>query len=136
MAYPAVGVNVIILQGGEVLLTRRADNGKWCLPGGMVELGETLAQAMRREVREEISCDIDVEHLVGVYSSPNLRLTSPARQQLIVVAATASITAGTPGSSDEVTAVRYFSVDAFPEMVPNQTERVLHALDGGGPRLL
>jgi ADP-ribose pyrophosphatase YjhB (NUDIX family) len=39
------GVNVIILGRSEVLLTQRIDNGKWCLPGGMVELGETLAQA-------------------------------------------------------------------------------------------
>lgn len=129
-------MNVIIAEKREVLLTRRSDNGKWCLPGGMVETGETLAQAMRREVREEIGCAVRVGRLIGVYSSPNLRLIPPASQLLVVVAATAVIISGTPGLSKEVVEVGYYAVDDLPEMVPNQTERILHALDAAPARLL
>jgi 8-oxo-dGTP diphosphatase len=62
--YPAhalVGVGAVILQEGKILLVKRArDPGKgmWSVPGGMVELGETLAEAVRREVLEE--CGIEV----------------------------------------------------------------------------
>lgn len=54
----------------EILLIRRTDNDLYAIPGGGLELGETLSQAVVREVREETGLDVEVLRLVGVYSDP------------------------------------------------------------------
>lgn len=66
---PRVGVGAVVLNGGRVLLVRRGGRpsfGKWSLPGGLVELGETTAEAVRREIAEECSCHIRVVGVCGV----------------------------------------------------------------------
>jgi ADP-ribose pyrophosphatase YjhB (NUDIX family) len=55
---------------GRVLVMRRADNGEWDFPGGAMELGETLASALVREVSEETGLVVEPVRLVGVYTSP------------------------------------------------------------------
>lgn len=65
-----LGVNVAIVSEGRVLLTRREDFDVWCLPGGQVDAGESLAEAARREVREETGLEVRIERLVGMYSGP------------------------------------------------------------------
>ena len=50
----------------KVLLTHRTDNGLWCLPGGMVDPGETVAECCEREVLEETGLKVRVIHLTGV----------------------------------------------------------------------
>ena len=67
--YPRVGVGAVVLHRGCVLLVRRGGQpsmGKWTLPGGLVELGETTAAAVRREIREECGLDIRVVGIAGV----------------------------------------------------------------------
>jgi 8-oxo-dGTP diphosphatase len=66
---PRVGVGAVVLDRGRVLLVRRGgqpSSGRWSLPGGLVELGETTADAVRREIREECGIDITVGGLAGV----------------------------------------------------------------------
>ncbi|MCP4543391.1 MAG: NUDIX domain-containing protein [Chloroflexi bacterium] len=70
---PTFGVNVAIIQDGQILLTQRSDLPVWCLPGGAVDDGESLAQAAIREAREETGLDVELVRLVGVYSRPNWR---------------------------------------------------------------
>ena len=55
---------------GEVLLIERTDNGLWALPGGAQEIGESVKDAVRREVREETGIEIEVTGLSGIYSDP------------------------------------------------------------------
>lgn len=55
---------------GRLLLTRRCDNGLWVIPGGKLELGETLAQAAVREVLEETGVEIEVTGFAGTYTDP------------------------------------------------------------------
>ncbi len=67
--YPRVGVGAVVLHGGRVLLVRRGKPplpGKWSLPGGLVELGETTAEAIVREVQEECGVRVRLGGLAGV----------------------------------------------------------------------
>jgi ADP-ribose pyrophosphatase YjhB (NUDIX family) len=67
---PLLGVTIAIFQAGQILLTRREDFEVWCLPGGAVDDGESLAQAAMREAREETGLEVELTRLVGIYSRP------------------------------------------------------------------
>lgn len=66
---PAASV-VVVNDSGQVLLQRRVDNGMWALPGGKMELGESLAECGIRETKEETGIDIHVTGIVGTYTNP------------------------------------------------------------------
>jgi 8-oxo-dGTP diphosphatase len=68
-AHPMVGVSVLVFNDGKVLLVRRGHEprkGRWSLPGGVVELGETVRDAARREIREECHIEIEIERTLDV----------------------------------------------------------------------
>jgi ADP-ribose pyrophosphatase YjhB (NUDIX family) len=65
---PVPAVIVALIDDGKILLTRREDFEVWCLPGGAVEEGESLAEAAIREAREETGLEVELTRLVGVYS--------------------------------------------------------------------
>jgi 8-oxo-dGTP diphosphatase len=93
---------------GRVILHRRAYDpgaGRWSMPGGFVDLGESVEDAVRREVREELEIDIELEGLVGVYSRADDRIV------LIVYAARAL---GEPRRTEEATEVRAFAPGDVP----------------------
>jgi len=66
------GVTAIVLGPEGLLLHRRSDNGRWGLPGGSVEFGEPVTEAIVREVLEETGYEVEPIRLVGVYSRPDL----------------------------------------------------------------
>lgn len=68
-SYAMVGVGVLLRQDNRVLLAQRRyepDIGLWTLPGGLVELGEGIREAAKREAKEETGLDIEIERLLGV----------------------------------------------------------------------
>jgi ADP-ribose pyrophosphatase YjhB (NUDIX family) len=68
----AVAVSAFVVdEYGRLLMIRRTDNNLYSIPGGQLELGETLTEATRREVFEETGIEIDVTDLVGIFSNPN-----------------------------------------------------------------
>jgi 8-oxo-dGTP diphosphatase len=70
---PCVGA-VVRDESGRILVVRRAlppSQGLWSIPGGRVEPGETLAEAARREVREETGLDVDVQEILGHVDIPH-----------------------------------------------------------------
>ncbi|MFF0293905.1 NUDIX hydrolase [Kitasatospora sp. NPDC004614] len=66
---PAASV-VVVGEDGRVLLQRRTDNGMWALPGGRMDVGESLAGCGIRETREETGLDIEITGIVGTYTNP------------------------------------------------------------------
>jgi 8-oxo-dGTP diphosphatase len=67
---PLVGVGAIIIDDGRVLLVKRGHSplaGEWSIPGGVLELGETLRQAAIREAQEETGLTVETSELLGVY---------------------------------------------------------------------
>jgi ADP-ribose pyrophosphatase YjhB (NUDIX family) len=102
----------------KVLLTRRADNGKWCLPSGHMEAGESAVEACVREVKEETGLDVRIRRLVGIYTDPNRLLEYPDGNKFHLVALhfEAEVTGGELTLSDETTAYGYFTIPEIAEM--------------------
>jgi ADP-ribose pyrophosphatase YjhB (NUDIX family) len=61
---------IVVNNKGKILLHRRSDNARWALPGGVMDIGESIAQTVTREVREETGLEVEPEYIVGVYSDP------------------------------------------------------------------
>ena len=95
----------------KILLVRRADNGRWSVPGGYMEPGESVTEACAREVLEETGVHVRVGQLVAVYNSPHILLEYPDgnRLQLVVLHFAAQLVGGTLRTSEETTEVGYFS---------------------------
>jgi 8-oxo-dGTP pyrophosphatase MutT (NUDIX family) len=77
---PLQGVEAAVFREGKVLLIRRQDDGLWALPGGLAEVGETLAQAVERELWEEAGVRGKAAELLGIFDSRLWR--SPSRMQI------------------------------------------------------
>ncbi|MBI4782079.1 MAG: NUDIX hydrolase [Oscillatoriophycideae cyanobacterium NC_groundwater_1537_Pr4_S-0.65um_50_18] len=71
--HPITGTSIIpILPDGRIVLIQRRDNGKWSLPGGMIDWGEDIPTTIQRELVEETGLDlVKINRLVGVYSAPD-----------------------------------------------------------------
>ncbi len=119
----------------RVLLTQRIDNGRWCLPGGGMDAGESAAQACEREVWEETGLQARVTRLIGVYSDPDQLVIYPDGNKafFVVLSFEAEIIGGELGLSDETSAYGYFTLDEMGSlpMHGRHKERVEDALLGG-----
>ena len=77
----SVAVSGIIFDDQRrILLVQRADNGRWCLPGGRVEPGESLTEACEREVGEETGLRVRVTGIMGMITNPHLIMEYPNGQ--------------------------------------------------------
>jgi ADP-ribose pyrophosphatase YjhB (NUDIX family) len=123
----------------RILLTRRADNGQWCLPGGGLESGESAAEACEREVFEETGLRVRVKRLVGVYSHPDQLVIYPDGNKVFIVALhfEAEVTGGQLGLSNETTDFGYFTSEEVEgmELIDRHKERILDTL-GNYPEAL
>ena len=128
-------VNVVVENDrGEILLIRRSDNDNWALPGGAIDLGESMTQAAVREVKEETGIDCEVTGLIGIYTDPKhiILYTSnnEARQEFSILL-TARATGGAPTPSSESTQVVWSTVADTEErtMDPSMRRRLGHYVD-------
>lgn len=116
----------------KFLLTKRSDNGQWCLPGGAVESGESLAEACEREVFEETGLKVRVKRLVGVYSHPDQLVVYPDGNKAFIVAIHFEVQAigGELGLSDETTDFGYFTLDETEtlQILGRHRERIMDSL--------
>jgi 8-oxo-dGTP pyrophosphatase MutT (NUDIX family) len=129
-------VNAIVTDDqGRILLIQRTDNGNWSLPGGAMDLGETIRQATIRETVEETGIDIEVTGISGIYTDPNhvLHYTSndEVRQEFSVVFTARPLT-GEPTPSSESSRVEWVSPEEMNQlqMDPSMRKRLTYFLSG------
>src|ERR1039458_8281976 len=125
-------VNVAVTNdAGALLLIRRSDNDNWALPGGAIDLGESMTRAAVRETLEETGVDCEITGLVGIYTDPGhvILYTSngEVRQECSIVL-TARPTGGQPTPSSETSEVRWVPLAEAEgyEMDPAMRLRVQH----------
>ena len=114
------GTSGVIFNGsGEVLLQKRSDNGWWGLPGGGVDIGESVERCVVREVFEETGLHVTVKRLIGIYSDPKHYsvMSYPGGDSVQYVSACFECEArtGELRISDESTDIGYFAVDSLPD---------------------
>ena len=115
----------------KVLLVRRADNGKWAVPGGYMQAGESFSEACKREVMEETGLEVNINRLFGIYTSPNLLLeySDGNKWQLIILHFEAEFVSGELKPSEETTEFRFFSLSEMNGLEMNGLDRK-RVLDG------
>ncbi len=127
-------VNVAVTNdAGEILLIRRSDNDNWALPGGGVDIGESLAEAAVRETREETGIDCEITGLSGIYTDPGhviLYTSNDEVRQEFSIVLTARTIGGQPTPSTETSEVRWVppgEADGY-QMAASMRMRVEHLL--------
>ncbi|MGH2639149.1 MAG: NUDIX domain-containing protein [Rhabdochlamydiaceae bacterium] len=120
-------------QERKILLQQRSDTNVWALPGGAMEIGETIGQTAIRETKEETGLDVELDSIVGIYTNPHHVVAfsnGEVRQQFSVCFA-CHIIGGSLQVSDESVAVGFFSPQEIEqlEMHPSIRLRIQHFLE-------
>jgi ADP-ribose pyrophosphatase YjhB (NUDIX family) len=100
---PVVGVGAVVVKDGKALIVKRAHEprkGEWSLPGGRVELGEPLFDAVRREIKEETGLEIEVGPVVEVFDRIH-RLDGRVRYHFVIVDYLCVCVGGELGAGDD-----------------------------------
>ena len=123
-----MGACTAVIDDGKILLTKREDFEVWCLPGGAVEDGESMAQAAVRETLEETGLHIELSYLIGLYHR---------QHSWNGLAIHASCFAARPvggqlqGQVEEVLELRYFAPDEIPSgLLSGHGQRIRDAFSG------
>jgi ADP-ribose pyrophosphatase YjhB (NUDIX family) len=124
---------IVVDSAGKILLHRRSDNDLWALPGGAMEIGETLGETAVRETREETGLEVEPEYIVGIYTNPNHVVAfsdGEVRQQFSLCFA-CRIVGGELRVSDESYEVGFFAPEEIErlDMHPSIRLRIQHYLE-------
>ena len=129
---PRVGACTIVFNdAGQVLLTRRADNGLWCVPGGHMDMDETIQRTAIRETKEETGLDVEIERMSGMYSViyPADIFPEKKSRSVFIVAFRCKILGGELTLNEEVTEFGWFNPHRLPDdMLKHHKIRILDAL--------
>ena len=111
---------------GRILLQRRRDNSLWALPGGGMDMGESLPGAAVREVKEETGYDVEITGIVGTYTDPRhiIAYSDGEVRRQFNVCFRARITGGSLAISEESSEIRFVSPDGIDDLPMHHTQRL------------
>ncbi len=123
---PRLAVGALVFKGGRVLLVQRGRPpaaGEWAIPGGSVELGESLQQAAEREILEETGIFIRAREPVFTFDIIERDRSGRVRFHYVIVDLAADYLGGDPRPGDDAAAVRWVAADELPTMAVNARTR-------------
>jgi ADP-ribose pyrophosphatase YjhB (NUDIX family) len=124
------GVKAVVIHEGSVLLVRRADNGKWTLPAGILEPGEEPAVAAVREVFEETAVRCAITRLVGVATTDEAVYPNGDRAQYLDIILAGEYLGGEAKvNDDENLEVGWFGLNEMPEVPPKHARAIAWTLE-------
>ncbi len=115
MKCPRLTVDGVIIKNKKILLIRRKNEpfkGKWALPGGFVDYGERVEDAVIREIKEETGLDTEIEKLLGVYSDP----ARDPRGHTISIVYLLSPKKGIAKGGDDAAEAKFFDIEHLPSL--------------------
>lgn len=113
-SHPVVGVGAVIVRDGKALIVRRAHEprkGEWSLPGGLLELGESLIDAVRREIKEETSLDVEVGPVIETFDRVHRDDAGRIRYHFVIVDYVCWPMGGEASAGSDAQAVAWVSED-------------------------
>jgi ADP-ribose pyrophosphatase YjhB (NUDIX family) len=124
---------IITNDRGQILLHRRTDNKLWALPGGTMEIGESIGQTVVREVQEETGLLVEPERIVGIYSNPKhvVEYADGEVRQEFSVCFTCRIVGGELRTSEESSELAFFTPQEVEQLNMHASirSRIKHYLD-------
>ncbi|MCP8304202.1 MAG: NUDIX hydrolase [archaeon] len=126
--YPMVGVGALIKKDGSVLLVKREHEpgkGRWSLPGGLVNLGETMMEAVKREVEEEVGLKVKVVGLIDVFDSIVYDDEGRVRFHYVIIGFEVSLIGGEVRGSEEASQVDWFKAEELRGLKMTSTTKKL-----------
>lgn len=132
---PLLGVGAIVLREGRILLVRRANpplQGHWSIPGGLVETGETIKEAVIREVREETGLEVEPLQLVEVFERILRDNESRVQYHYVLIDYWCRVVAGEAQAGSDVSEVRWANCDELESLAvaPETCAVILKAVAG------
>ncbi|MBU0997309.1 MAG: NUDIX domain-containing protein [Firmicutes bacterium] len=108
---------VIVNEKNQVLLQKRSDNHLWGLPGGLLELDESIEEAAIREVKEETNLDVRLTKFIGVFINPCMTWRVTDKAKVFAFSFAAEVLSGELRVNDEESLeFRYFDYDDLPQI--------------------
>jgi 8-oxo-dGTP diphosphatase len=111
---PVVGVGALILSEGKILLEKRKNEparGKWSIPGGVLEVGESLENAVIREVKEETGLEAEASRLFGVVDQVDLDERGRVKYHFVIVDYLVTVKQGEPEAASDADVLRWVPLD-------------------------
>ncbi len=111
---PVVGIGAVIIKEGKIALIKRGNEpsrGKWTIPGGLVELGESPEQAVVRETKEETGLDVDRPSLIDVVSNVDLDEKGKVKYHYVIIDYFVHVKTGTAQASSDAVELRWVPFD-------------------------
>ncbi|MCP9622560.1 NUDIX domain-containing protein [Nocardia otitidiscaviarum] len=120
------GSALVVDDRGAILMQRRSDSGNWSLPGGVMDIGETLEQCVIRETKEETGLDIEITGLLGIYTDPEhvIEYADGEIRQEFNITYYGRVSGGRIAVSNESTEVRFVRPDELERLPVHETVRL------------
>ena len=107
---PVVGIGAVIINQGKIVLIKRGNEpskGKWTIPGGLVELGESLEAAVIRETKEEVCLDVENPCLIGVVDNVDLDEQGKVKYHYVIIDYLVHVKAGAIKAASDAAELRW-----------------------------